>query len=141
MQSQGITLSTIATSWAGTPTALVGLTKISLPKIMREWVDNSTLDSADNYEEGEKGLFKKTPELECEFKMTSTRYDALKTLVDSDSTEFCKIVIPGVAKFFWFQASFLELDPGEAVQGNNVVVGKFKVKLTGKLYFQTAAPT
>lgn len=141
MQSMGIAFATNSTSWATAFVALAGLTKLPFPGRVREWIDMTALDSADNWEEGEKALLRRGMELEFEYNTSSARMEAIDTLVELATNEYCKITIPGETKFFWFRGAFLEHTPGEGSVGTQKVTGKFKVKTVGKIYFQTAAPT
>ncbi len=141
MQSQGIVFETNSTGWAGTWVPIASLTKLPFPKKSRGYVDMSALDSPDNYEEGEKEILRRTSEMDFEYNTKDANIDAIDALVEADGNEFCRITIPGVTKKYWFKLAFLEHDPGDAQVGTPKITGKFKGKISGKIYRASSAPS
>jgi hypothetical protein len=140
MQSQGIVLASNPTSWATTFVALTGLSKLPLPKTTLTTIDFSSLDSPNDWEEFELSLLRRGDELEFEYNVTSLRIDAIETILLTRAVNYYKVTIPGFTKFFWFTGVMTAHDPGEGAVDAKVV-GKFKIKTTGRILFQTATPT
>lgn len=140
MQSQGIKLLSNATSWATAFVEIAGITKLPFPKKTRGTIDMSDLNSPDDYEEVELSKLKRSGELEFEYNQKQARHEAVDALMADEAVQYFKVTVPGFTKSFWFTGFVLENDPGEGAVDQKVS-GKFKVKPTGKLYFQTAAPT
>ena len=140
MQSQGIKLLSNPTSWATAFVELAGITKLPFPKKSRGQIDMTDLNSPDDYEEIELSKLKRHKDLEFEYNTSQTRQEAVDALMADETKQYFKVTVPGYTKSFWFQGYVIDHDPGEG-QVDQKVTGKFIVKPTGKLYFQTAAPT
>ena len=140
MQSQGITLKSNPTSFATTMVAIAGITKLPLPKATLNTIDMSALDSANNWEEIEISLLKRTDELEFEYNTKEARIEAIETILATEAINYYQITLPGFTKSFWFAGLMLSHDPGEGAVDAKVT-GKFKVKISGKPYFQATAPS
>jgi hypothetical protein len=140
MQSQGITLKSNPTSFATTMVAIAGITKLPLPKVTHGTIDMSALDSPNNWEEIEISLLKRTGELEFEYNTKEARIEAIETINATEAVNYYQVVFPGFTKSWWFAGLMLEHDSGEA-SVDAKVTGKFKIKITGKPYFQATAPS
>lgn len=140
MQSMGITLGANATSFATTMVAIAGLTKLPYPTKKRNTVDMTDLSSPNNWEELEFSLLKRGSELEFEYNAKEARIDAIETIFDAEVVYYFKITAPGFTKNVWFTGLMTEHTPGEATVDGKVM-GKFKIVTTGKVYFQTSAPS
>lgn len=140
MQSQGITLGSNATSYATTMVAIAGLTKIPFPTRKLGTIDMSDLSSPDSWEEFEVSKLKRGDELEFEYNTKEARIEAIETIMATEAVNYFKITLPGFTKSWWFAGYVIEHNSGEAGVDAKVV-GKFKVKLSGKPYFQATAPS
>ena len=141
MQSQGITLKSNATSFATTMVAIAGITKLPLPQRTLETIDMTAPDSPNNWEEIEVALLKRGGELEFEYNTKEARIEAIETIQATEALVYFQIVCPGFTKSFWFAGYLIDHMPGEGAVGSQKVTGKFKVRTTGKIYFQASAPS
>lgn len=140
MQSQGVTLGSNATSYATTMVAIAGLTKIPMPTRKLATIDMSDLSSPNNWEEFEVSKLKRGDELEFEYNMKEARIEAIETIIDTEAINYYKVTLPGFTKSWWFTGLMTEHNSGEATVDGKIV-GKFKIKLSAKPYFQASAPS